>query len=223
MPCIYFSDHTSHCELLHAIGHHESYDLKRLRLMLAAVLLASSVRAADPVVITDSGSTNTAGFRIEVGPSGDAVYTPKPRRAGPGSQIGNQAATQHLPSALFKRFLADLDAAKPLPELPSRGCMKSASFGTTLIIEYQAQQTPDLRCVRSRQCEIEGSDSGFERDRSDVPRRIGRAPDDGPFGSRTMDHRFRGPSRRLCRLALHSPAQGTFHERVACLTRGVSQ
>lgn len=112
------------------------------------LLLASGGRlmAVDSAVITDSGSTNTAGFRIEVGASGEAVYAPKPRRAGQGSRMGKQPVTRQVPSALLKRFFADLGNARPLASLPSQGCMKSVSFGTTLTIEYGDEKSPDLRC-----------------------------------------------------------------------------
>jgi len=39
-----------------------------------------------------------------------------------------------------------LAEAKPLSSLPAQGCLKSASFGSTLRIEFDDQQTPDLSC-----------------------------------------------------------------------------
>jgi hypothetical protein len=102
--------------------------------------------AADSAIIINSGSTNTAGFRIQVNPSGEAVYTPQPRRAKPPAEIQMKPVTRQLPPALIKRFFTELDAGKPLGSLPSQRCMKSASFGTTLVIEYGDQKTPDLSC-----------------------------------------------------------------------------
>ncbi len=51
-----------------------------------------------------------------------------------------------LPDPLVKRFYSDLGEAKPLSLLPKQRCMKSASFGTKLTIEWGAQETPDLSC-----------------------------------------------------------------------------
>ena len=47
---------------------------------------------------------------------------------------------------MAKRFHADLDAAKPFGSLPVVHCMKSASFGSTMTIEFGGEQTPDLKC-----------------------------------------------------------------------------
>ena len=51
-----------------------------------------------------------------------------------------------LPDALAKRLYSDLSAAKPISYLPNERCMKSASFGTKLTIEFGGQETPDLSC-----------------------------------------------------------------------------
>jgi hypothetical protein len=108
--------------------------------------LAPALAAADSAVLLDSGSTNTAGFRIEVNRSGEAVYTPPPRRGRQPSEEQPKPRNRRIPSPLIKRFFADLDAQRPFSALPNRGCMKSVSFGTTLTVEYQGERTPDLRC-----------------------------------------------------------------------------
>ena len=110
------------------------------------VCVASSLAATDMAVITDSGSTNTAGFRIEVNPSGEGVYTATRRRPSQLPDAQMKPRNRQIPSDVVKRFYADLDAAKPLAALPSQRCMKSASFGTTLTVEYRDQKSPDLRC-----------------------------------------------------------------------------
>lgn len=96
--------------------------------------------------ITDSGSTNAAGFTIKVSPLGEAVFTPKPRRAGQLPEAELKPRTLRIPAALVKRFFAALDAETPLSNVPTGRCMKSASFGTTRTIEYHDQKTPDLSC-----------------------------------------------------------------------------
>lgn len=106
-----------------------------------ALYLGAPLPAADPAVIVNSGSTNTAGFRITIDASGDAEYTATSRKPGP-----NAAAQKHVPDTLVKRLYSDLDAAKPLASLPHPHCMKSASFGTRLTIEFDDSETPDLAC-----------------------------------------------------------------------------
>jgi hypothetical protein len=106
-----------------------------------------SVQAADPLTATivDSGSTNRAGFRIEVDRSGSAEFTATRRRSGiPDDQVAPIRKT--LAEDTVKRFYADLEAAKPLSSLPAAHCMKSVSFGTTRRIVLGQDQTPDLTC-----------------------------------------------------------------------------
>jgi hypothetical protein len=91
------------------------------------------------VSIVDSGSTNTAGFRIVVQKSGDAVYTSQPRRAG-------ETVHKAIPKALAKTLYDDVDAARPLSRLPTHTCMKSASFGTKMTVLYGDDPSPDLNC-----------------------------------------------------------------------------
>ena len=98
-------------------------------------------------VVVDSGSTNTLGFRVEVERSGAVRYTPQGRaREETGEQPGAQAAPHTVPAALARRLFDDLAKARPLRALPARPCIKSASFGSTLTIEYRGETTPDLSC-----------------------------------------------------------------------------
>jgi len=74
-------------------------------------------KATDPAVIVNSGSN------------------------------GNELKQKHrVPASLVKQFYADLDAAQPLASQPHGVCAKSASFGSTLTIEFHNQKTPDLSC-----------------------------------------------------------------------------
>ena len=111
---------------------------------ICAGLCAAASSPGTSAVIVNSGSTNTPGYRILVKTSGDAEYSVEPRRHGP-----RNAATQmqrRILSALVQRFYSDLKAAMPFSALPHRGCMKSVSSGTTLRIEFDSEQTPDLSC-----------------------------------------------------------------------------
>jgi len=101
--------------------------------------------AAMPANIVNSGSTNADGFRIAVDRSGAGEYTVTRRGRGKQEEAP-QPIRRTIPDALVRRFYTVLEAAQPLSELPHRGCFKSASFGTTLKIEFGDQATPDLSC-----------------------------------------------------------------------------
>jgi hypothetical protein len=101
----------------------------------------------ETAIIVDSGSTNTAGFRIMVQRSGGAVCVKTPRRyAGHVDEKANTKRQQQLSHALVDRLFSDLEALKPFSSIPERSCMKSASFGTTRVIEFGSERTPDLSC-----------------------------------------------------------------------------
>jgi hypothetical protein len=113
---------------------------------IATLIAVYAITAADVAVIVNSGSTNTAGFRIVVERSGKAEFTAAPRRSSRSPDETPKQMERMLPDTVVKRFYSDLDAAKPLSSLPNRRCMKSASFGTKLTIELGGEETPDLSC-----------------------------------------------------------------------------
>lgn len=106
--------------------------LRGLVLLLPALTLC----AAGPATIVNSGSTNKPGFRIAVERSGKATYTP----------ANGKGKSQRINKKIAERFYQDLDSAKPLSGLKGPKCLKSASFGSTLIVEAGADRTPDLSC-----------------------------------------------------------------------------
>jgi len=106
------------------------------------MLYTLPLAAAGDALIVSSGSTNSPGFRIVVERSGSAIYTPVPRK----SDTQAKSRSLKLPAALVKRLYSDLDAGKPLAELRGGHCMKSASFGSSLTIEFEGDKTPDLSC-----------------------------------------------------------------------------
>jgi hypothetical protein len=110
--------------------------------VLAAVVLQA---AADRAVIVNSGSTNRAGFRIEVERSGEAEYGSTPR-----GQTAEERVQRKVPDALLQRFYADLEAAQPLSALPAERCAKSVSFGTRTTVELGSERTPDISCPNAR-------------------------------------------------------------------------
>ena len=87
-------------------------------------------------VILDTGSTNTAAYRIVVAQSGAATWI---------FQQGRSSTTQ-LPADLTSRFFDDLRAGMPLSKLAIAPCMKSASFGTSRFVWWRGQRSPDITC-----------------------------------------------------------------------------
>jgi hypothetical protein len=102
-----------------------------------------SLEAESAAVILSSGSTNVAGYRIEVEKSGSARYTQLANRVNPATPEPRQRL---IPEPLVQRFYAGLNAAQPLNSLPQQRCLKSASFGSTLLVQFGDQKTPDLAC-----------------------------------------------------------------------------
>lgn len=112
-----------------------------------AMLLSAFVsEQADTAEIVDSGSTNTAGFRIHVDRAGRAEYKAVPRKNSAQTDANSGNKRRQLSRELADRFYSDLEAAKPLSSLPDQHCMKSASFGTTMSVEFAGEKTPDLSC-----------------------------------------------------------------------------
>jgi hypothetical protein len=86
-------------------------------------------------VITNTGSTNTLGYRIGVGRGGQANVT-----------VGDRHNSSQIPLMITRRFFKDLNDAKPLGKLAVGKCMKSASFGGSTYVGFGGQQSPDLSC-----------------------------------------------------------------------------
>lgn len=112
-------------------------------LPLAILILGAGCTDAQPVigepvnyVITNTGSTNTAGYRVVITPDGRAIYS---------SGDGSGAAS--LPPAMIDRLRQDVSAAAPLSRLSvSPTCMKSASFGSSTFLALDDDRSPDLSC-----------------------------------------------------------------------------
>jgi len=108
---------------------------------------AFTPQTATSAVIVNSGSTNTAGFRIVVATSGNAEYMQSIRHPQPEvDKAAGQPATRKISDKLVQRLFSDLKKAEPLSSLPTQRCFKSVSFGTRLTIEFGGEETPDLSC-----------------------------------------------------------------------------
>lgn len=107
-----------------------------LFMLLAMTGLRNQAAENGQVTITDTGSTNRPGLQVTMGANGNARVVSR----------GMEPHTIQLNSRLCKRFLASLQTAAPLHDLPAAHCMKSASFGSRLFIEYKGERSPDLSC-----------------------------------------------------------------------------
>jgi hypothetical protein len=101
--------------------------------MLHAIVLAALI--APPVVITNSGSTNFAGYSVTVSRDGSA-------RIENGGAITTKTLSPKLVTALYD----DLATSGPLDTLPKGSCMKSMSFGTSTHLTFGGKTSPDLQC-----------------------------------------------------------------------------
>jgi hypothetical protein len=104
-------------------------------------LLAAS-RPLDGAVITNSGSTNAPGYEIRIHSDGSAQFGTHGRGVSSVMQRGTVSPT------LAATFFADLKKARASNVQGEAGCMKSASFGTTTIVNWHGWVSGDLECPR---------------------------------------------------------------------------
>jgi hypothetical protein len=122
-----------------------SYAAVAIGLGVAFVAAASAAIATTPAVqvavIVNSGSTNTAGFKITVHSNGPSTAVMLNRQGVAQSTAHSFTVSTKQAGSLF----ADLKAAKAAPASQG-GCMKSASFGTSTHVQWQGWTSPDLDC-----------------------------------------------------------------------------
>ena len=88
------------------------------------------------IVITNTGSTNTIGYRVSIGANGEASFV-----------SGDGAGNATVPQDLLAKLKHDIDAAKPMSALPhEEGCVKPMSFGTSTFVALGGDRSPDLEC-----------------------------------------------------------------------------
>ena len=88
------------------------------------------------ISIIDSGSTNRPGVTVTVDPEGNATV----------EQRGVEPQSAKLDSQVYQQLLNDVKAAGPLSALPEQHCPKSASFGSSLYVEFKGDRSPDISC-----------------------------------------------------------------------------
>jgi hypothetical protein len=114
------------------------------RIITAALMCTACY--AQSVTIVNSGSTNTAGFQIVVEKSGLAEYSSHSRRNAIDKGAESKTIRKTIPKSLARVLYEDVKTARPLSSLHPQSCMKSASFGTRLTIQFGDDTSPDLSC-----------------------------------------------------------------------------
>ncbi len=98
----------------------------------------------DRVILENSGSTNTEGYKIDVVREADrsvnASYSYRDRVGHEHGKIQGLAVNKPLSARLYQ----DIETAGPLALLPVSHMVQSVSFGTSTYITYKGQRSPDL-------------------------------------------------------------------------------
>ena len=130
-----------------------------LALIAATLAMTQHVWAADSytfgnqAIIVNTGSTNANGYRIYVSPDGSTTYID-----ARGERQG------HISASLVLKFFRDIESAQPLNDLQSRrGCIRSASFSSTIYIKFGRQTSPDLSCAGDSQAQQLANDASAIR------------------------------------------------------------
>jgi len=109
-----------------------------LRICAIPLLLSTgALLCGAQISIIDTGSTNIPGMSVTLENSGHHAMVE--RRDGSKERV-------KLTKEMCDRLLRDLKAAGALNELPKSHCMKSASFGSSLYVEYNGVRSADLSC-----------------------------------------------------------------------------
>jgi hypothetical protein len=110
--------------------------------LAACIGAATAAARPDGAVIRNSGSTNFAGYTIKVHSDGSTWAV----RSGRGNEQIGTPVTTTLPKQAIQKLLDDAKAAKLSGHVIAEHCMKSASFGSTMVVEYHGWTSPDLEC-----------------------------------------------------------------------------
>jgi hypothetical protein len=99
--------------------------------------------------ITQSGSTNTRGYKVVIHNDGSATA-----EIGGGSSVlgTTPSRSQQFPPGTIdtntlRRLLAEI---RDVSGIPTAGCAKSVSFGTRTQITYAGKTSGDLQCIRQQ-------------------------------------------------------------------------
>jgi hypothetical protein len=104
--------------------------------------IAMAARPRDGAVIHNTGSTNFSGYTIKIWSDGSASAVQSNR----GGMTTGKPVSGRVDVNLAHKFFTDLKAAKESGHVISQSCMKSASFGSTTVVQYHGWTSPDLEC-----------------------------------------------------------------------------
>ena len=125
--------------------------MAKISFILLAIFFTfvSSNNDHDTIQIINSGSTNTAGYVIELQRNGLVKWTVAPRRHIVIDSTPSSTTTQNsiqIPLVRANSIFESVEQALPFTQYKPIGCVKSVSFGTRLFVAYNGQQTPDISC-----------------------------------------------------------------------------
>lgn len=103
----------------------------------AKPLAQGAPSAVQSIVVFVSPSTNTCAVTLVVNSNGDVV-----------TLMCQKTSVRQPPAIVVTKLFSDVITAPPLSNLPARSCVKSPSFGTTTVITFAAQVSPDVSCSR---------------------------------------------------------------------------
>ena len=90
-----------------------------------------------PIIIQNSGSTNTLPFNITINTDGSGTLN-----------VNNTTKQFSAGTLNYQGLISDIQAVPSL-SFPPQGCMKSASFGVTITLSFNGQTSGDLTCPPS--------------------------------------------------------------------------
>ncbi len=114
-----------------------------LLLAFLGAVASAAAFSRDGAIITNSGSTNTAGYQIKVWSDGAMQATAQPRRFV--ASVGGVAHSASVSAAVSAKFFVDLSAARA-ENAQGHPCMKSVSFGSRTNVSWHGWNSPDLSC-----------------------------------------------------------------------------
>lgn len=113
-----------------------------LILASAASALALATPSLDGARIVNSGSTNTVAWTIALHSDGSGTVT---HQARPFGSLDPVAHTFSVDRDLAQHFFSSAKLART-SNGPAARCMKSASFGVIVNVQYHNWRSPDLTC-----------------------------------------------------------------------------
>ncbi|CAF1167433.1 unnamed protein product [Didymodactylos carnosus] len=112
-------------------------------LIVLAAFICVQCQDTNVIDIHNSGSTNTAGYDIKIERNGRTSYQVFRRRPQIGEdQSGNKDnGNTTLTSGLTENLFQQIEKTMPFNQYPVKHCIKSVSFGYSLVVKYNGETT----------------------------------------------------------------------------------